>query len=798
MKKHLSTIVAAFLLALAGSANAQDAPPYLDNQSAPDAQVQPIADQQDQGDSGSAQDTQRGVARVSLINGDVSTQRGDNGEWTAVTVNTPISQDDRVSTGDRSRAELQLDFADGLRMSDRSTARIANLTRSQIQVQVGQGLVTYSVSRGSEASSEIDTPNASIRPLAGDGEFRILVNSDSETRIVVRRGSAEISTSQGTTRVDRGQMITVSGSDSPQYRVDRAPDPDGWDDWNNSRNRSIRNAESWHKTNPYYVGTEDLDGHGVWTEVPEYGHVWVPSQDPGWAPYRTGRWVYEPYYGWTWVSYEPWGWAPYHYGRWFVYGGSWAWWPGPVVVYPAYYPIWAPAYVSFFGWGGGGWGVGVGFGFGGGFGRVGWLPIGPCDRFHPWWGRGGDRVNIVNVTNIHNTTIINNRGWAPLRGPGGRQFSNLNEAQRNQRVRSGITAMDGNRFGREAVPGHQRGVNEASFKQASLMTGKLPVTPSHESFKPTDRAPGGSSIKSAPPSSQRFFSPATPRNSVATTTANRNRISGGNSTLRNNTAVDARSSSRANQTFGSGTGTSRTAPLPGPARMSGGNSTARNNNSQRQFTPPSAQRGAPVQQRVQNDQNNSRVQSSPAGQNGQGGRNGWQHFSPPPSRNPQPVGPSQSPRQSQPPAPSSRGGNSHAVNRPPLNMNKPIVQPRTGYPSASRGGGGYPSASRAPYPSGPSGGGYHGAPPSAAAPRSVPRPSAPPSSFAPRGNSGGGYRGAPPSAAAPRSAPRPSAPPSSPAPRGNAGGGSRGNSGGNSHGSGGGGGSSRSNSGHPH
>jgi hypothetical protein len=194
--------------------------------------------------------------------------------------------------------------------------------------------------------------------------------------------------------------------------------------------------------------------------------------------------------------------------------------------------------------------------------------------------------------------------------------------------------------------------------------------------------------------------------------------------------VGARSSSSANPTLGSGTAPSRAAPLPGPARMSGGNSTPRNNNGQRQFTPPSAQQNAPAQQRAQNHQPNTRVQGGPAAQNGQSARGGWQHFSPPTSRSTQPTGPTQAARQYHPPASaSSRGGYPSAYNRPPLNMNKPIVQPRGGYPGASRG----------PYPNGPAGG-YRGAPPSPAQ-RSVPRPSAPPASAAPRGNPGGSSRG---------------------------------------------------------
>ena len=316
-------------------------------------------------------------------------------------------------------------------MSDESTANVANLSRTQIQLQVGQGLVNYDVLKGNEADVEIDTPNVAIHPQLGEGSYRILVNSDGETIVDVRKGSAEISTPQGSTHVEKDQRITIQGNaDNAQYQVSDAPGKDDWDKWNSDRDHVITSAESWQHTNPYYTGSQDLDAYGNWKMFPTTASVWFPAAGPGWAPYRDGRWVYEPFYGWTWVSYEPWGWAPYHYGRWFVYGGNWGWWPGPV--YAGYYPMWAPAYVSFFGFGGGGWGVGFGFGFGGGFGSIGWLPIGPGDRFYPWYGRGVNRVNVVNVYNIHN----NYGGFAPLR-EGPRAFSNLNRAFTDERVRDG-------------------------------------------------------------------------------------------------------------------------------------------------------------------------------------------------------------------------------------------------------------------------------------------------------------------------------------------------------------------------
>ena len=80
-----------------------------------------------------------------------------------------------------------------------------------------------------------------------------------------------------------------------------------------------------------------------------------------------------------------------------------------------------------------------------GFGSVGWLPIGPCDTFYPWYGRYRSRYNVVNVTNIND---YNNRGFggiAPLR-PGG-AYSNVRLASMNDRVRGGISTVPTGQFG---------------------------------------------------------------------------------------------------------------------------------------------------------------------------------------------------------------------------------------------------------------------------------------------------------------------------------------------------------------
>jgi hypothetical protein len=438
--------------------------------------------------------TDQGVGRISMTHGDVSTQRGDSGTWSAAVLNQPVVTGDKVSTGAGARAEVQLDFANILRLGSNAQANIARFTDKFIQIQVGQGLANYSVFGESEAEPEIDTPNVAVHPAHKDGVFRIEVRPDGDSIVIVRKGEAEISTPQGIGQVKQGEMATVRGSGADaKYKISPAPERDDWDRWNVDRDRMIHEAAAWKHTNKYYVGAEDLDANGTWENAPDYGEVWVPNEPDGWVPYRDGNWVWEPSYGWTWVGFEPWGWAPYHYGRWMWYGGAWAWWPGPV--WGGFYrPFWAPAYVSFFGFGGG-WGFGFGFGWGG-WGGFGWLPIGPCDRFFPWWGGYGGRFRVVAANRFG--TLNRFGGVAPLHA--GTQFSNvahINDAH----VGGALSTVAAGKFG----AGRTTAVaaTHAQLSGAHMMTGNMPVVPTRASLSASGRAAAPSTIRNN--ASQHFF-----------------------------------------------------------------------------------------------------------------------------------------------------------------------------------------------------------------------------------------------------------------------------------------------------
>src|SRR5580692_11009959 len=631
----------------------------------------------------------QGVGRVSMIHGEVSTQRGDSGDWSAAVLNQPVVNGDKVSTGAGGRTEVQLDFANILRLGSNAQATVANFTQKNIQIQLGQGLANYSVFGESEAEPEIDTPNVAVHPAHVDGVFRIEVRPDGDSIIIVRKGQAQISTPQGIADIKQGDMATVRGSGADaKYKIGPAPDPDDWDRWNSERDHMIHQAAAWHHTNKYYVGSEDLDANGTWEDAPDYGQVWVPNEPDGWAPYRDGSWVYEPYYGWTWVGYEPWGWAPYHYGRWMWYGGAWAWWPGPVWGPGFYRPFWAPAYVSFFGFGGG-WGFGFGFGWGG-WGGFGWLPIGPGDRFFPWWGGYGGRIGVVGFNRFW--TLNRFGGIAPLHA--GTQFSNvahINDAH----IGGGLSTVAAGRFG----AGRTTAVaaTHAQLSGARMMTGNMPVVPTRASLSASGRAASPSTIHNS--ASQHFFGTQSASHTES---------------FQQQTAHLQQSMQQ-----------SHFSPVAAGARATGPGSAARSTGSQAAANENGTRGGstAPATSSANRGEQASSTRGEPD-------RSEWKTFAPP-SRSSESAGRGESGSESasrgesgsywnrtSPSSSYSRQSGSSSYggggsSRPQLNMRQPIAQPRSsaGY-GGYRGAPSYGGASHSPPSSGgashSSGGGHSG------------------------------------------------------------------------------------------
>src|ERR1017187_5687204 len=402
-------------------------------------------------------DLKRGVARISLIDGDVSVRRGDSGDWVAGVINAPLLTDDHVATGPNSRAEVQFDASNLLRLGANGELRLTQLEYGHYQMELTRGVMTYRMLRTSDGNIEIDTPSLSVRP-SRQGGFRVSVHEAGETEVTARNGDVEVFTPHGSQWVRNGQTLMARGASSDaEFQVVAAGGMDEWDRWSDSRDRMITQSVSSRYVGQGVYGAEDLDTAGSWSSVPEYGNVWRPTVGPDWAPYQSGRWVWEDWYGWTWVSNDPWGWAPYHYGRWFHDGYGWGWYPGLITA--RHY--WSPALVGFFGLGGGGfWG---GFGFG--FGNVGWVALAPFEVFHPWWGRGygGGFNRGMNITNV-----------------------NVSNVYRNANYRNGISAVTANNFQSGRFNNVMR-TSGAQVGTAGVIRGQMPFTAGSANMRFSDR-----------------------------------------------------------------------------------------------------------------------------------------------------------------------------------------------------------------------------------------------------------------------------------------------------------------------
>jgi hypothetical protein len=422
------------------------------------------------------------VARVSIVNGEVSVRRGDSGDWVAAVINAPVMVEDRLSTGAKSRAEVQFDSANLIRVGANAEIRLAELGYNHYHLQIAHGTVTFRVLRESQARVEVDTPTVSVRPVH-IGSYRIYVQGDGQTEITSRLGAVDVTTPKGSEQLQAGQTMLARGNPAdPEFQIVPAIAQDEWDRWNEQRDREMLSSPSYSNVPQDMYGAEDLDNHGQWVNDPSYGQVWAPSVDPDWAPYQNGRWTWEDYYGWTWVSYDPWGWTPFHYGRWFFSGmHGWCWYPG---AFGRHY--WSPALVGFFGFGPG---VGVGVGFG--FGNIGWVALAPFEPMYAWWGHGF-------YAGFRNPAYFNR----------GVNITNVNVANvyRNARVANGVASVATGDF-RQGRFGNISRTTGSQIHEAGLVRGQLPVAPTAASLRYSNRALAG-----VPRSSENihFFGRSTP------------------------------------------------------------------------------------------------------------------------------------------------------------------------------------------------------------------------------------------------------------------------------------------------
>jgi len=319
-----------------------------------------------------AQDPPARVARVSVVEGQVTVQEADGDEAGGNLVNWPVTSGTRITAAPGSRTEFRVGST-AVRLDGDSSMEVLDLDDNVLRLRLDYGTASVRVRNPEHVGGfELSTPQARVT-LTEPGALRVDTERAPDTSVVTMlAGTGRVDGAGTSMSLRAGKRLEVRGDDLFTGVAQRTQ----FDDWVQARDRRDDNSQSLRYVTADMTGYEELDQHGSWREDPDYGPLWAPrGVASDWAPYRDGRWTWLEPWGWTWVDDAPWGYAPSHYGRWVFVQSRWFWAPGRTVVRP----VWAPALV---GWvGGSGWNVtfrdhraGPG---------VGWYPLTPRDRYVP-------------------------------------------------------------------------------------------------------------------------------------------------------------------------------------------------------------------------------------------------------------------------------------------------------------------------------------------------------------------------------------------------------------------------------
>ncbi|MBP5985809.1 MAG: hypothetical protein KA538_01335 [Azonexus sp.] len=334
------------------------------------------------------------VGRLAVFENEVFFRADRSIQAEPATLNWPISSGAILETGRRGRAEVWVGST-AYRLGDDSQVEFAVVDDARVDVRVNDGSLAVSIlDRDQVDDVVVTTPEGLVRFLT-PGRYRIDVRGD-HSELTVQAGRATFDDRQREMPLAAGQKLS-RWSDGRE-RLDGDGNQDAFDRWVAARENATLATTARRHVSPHMTGYQDLDAYGDWQSAPDYGTVWYPrGVADDWAPYRDGRWAWVAPWGWTWIDQAPWGFAPFHYGRWAIIHGRWAWVPGRLAPRPVY----APALVSWVG--NPGWSVSFSFGAAP---AVGWFPLAPREVYVPGHRHSHRYVERVNVTHVHNVTVI--------------------------------------------------------------------------------------------------------------------------------------------------------------------------------------------------------------------------------------------------------------------------------------------------------------------------------------------------------------------------------------------------------
>jgi hypothetical protein len=179
------------------------------------------------------------IARVQYMSGQVSIAPCEGNDWVAAALNQPLRAPICIWADKDSRAELNVGSA-FIRMGSETSVALSTINRGTIQFRVNQGVASLSVRYLFPGEIyEIDTPNTTLT-LMKPGVYRVSVfpNQD-QTWVTVRKGSITATGQGPSVKINAGQQVRFQNKISMQHTAEKAPAPDGFDDWARVRDQRL-------------------------------------------------------------------------------------------------------------------------------------------------------------------------------------------------------------------------------------------------------------------------------------------------------------------------------------------------------------------------------------------------------------------------------------------------------------------------------------------------------------------------------------------------------------------------------
>ena len=207
-----------------------------------------------------------GVAQINVADGDVRILQPNGDKFRAV-AGEQVRPGDRILTGPRSRAEIQLSRGNLARLDASSELRIEGLGNRAYRLDLIRGVVHYSQLREGQADVDIETAVVSVQPIK-PSVFSVEALPDGRMEVNVRKGAVEVFSDRGVDKVKKGRSLSVrSVRDETSLQVAKADPKTNFDDWSKRRNKMLQPPVRYQGFGPYWGG------------------FWSPTWGPYWGSY---------------------------------------------------------------------------------------------------------------------------------------------------------------------------------------------------------------------------------------------------------------------------------------------------------------------------------------------------------------------------------------------------------------------------------------------------------------------------------------------------------------------------------